>query len=244
MLFFCGRPPIGPIGTPEAVSLTKKALAALGGEEGIRKRRNLYIEQEVRQPIPGGGELKISVQLWQKGDKRRMEQRIGSAPGAPVVVIYDGKDLFLLVNGERRDPGIVMKKAFEAGREREDLWWDCLRKRMRVSYLGEQKINNKKLLVLVFTHFEEDTTKVGLDPKTFLPCYMEWKAPDPYTGKLVKWVQWQKDFKKVPEAGGLYFPFTVEVQRGEQKIWTAVLKKVRYEPSLPDSLFGAEKPVN
>ncbi len=233
-------------GDGEATKLTEKLLAALGGKEGLAKRRMLYVEQQAHQELPGGAGVAFTatVCLWQKGDKRRMEQRIGQAPGSPNVIIYNGEELFLLVNGARRDPGPIVKKTFLAGKKREDLFWDCLTKPLRVENLGVKEIQKKKLTLLQFTHSDGDTTLVGLDPATHLPYYMKYKAPHPYTGKDVAWVQWQHEFKPMKEADGLVFPLKAEVYHGDQKMWTATTVKVELQKTMPDSLFGKDRPVD
>jgi hypothetical protein len=236
----------GVTGDAEGLALTKKCIAALGGEEGIAKRRMIYMEQEVTQQIPGaaGQAFKATVTLWQKGDKRRMEQRLGVAPGSPNVVIYDGKELFLLVNGARRDPGTIVKKTFEAGKKREDLWWNCLKKPLRVASKGAKEIRKKTLWLLEYTHLEGDTTIVGLDTETHLPLYVKWKALHPYTGREVEWVQWQTKFLPMKEADNLLFPVEGELLHGDQKMWSARTTKVRLEKKIPDSLFGEDRPVD
>jgi hypothetical protein len=236
----------GFTGDAEGTRLVNAAIAALGGPEGIEKRRMLSMEQEAVHQLPGSDDktLKIRNAEWIKGDKVRLEQRIGNAPGSPIVAIYDGKDLFVLENGRRRDPGMIMKKAFEAGKKREDLWADCLRKPLRVASLGAKEIRKKGMNLVEFTHPEGEKTVVGLDPQTNLPIYCTFKGPHPQTGKEVVWAQWQSEFAPVKEAADLLFPKTMELFYDEQKMLTATLIKVTLEKEIPESLFGESRPVD
>ena len=233
-------------GDPDAAKTVEKVIAALGGEEGLKKRRNIHIEQTASQEIPGkeGNTLKVTAAIWQKGDKRRLEQRVGSMPGAPTVIIYDGKNLSILLNESLRDPGATLRKAFEAGKKREDLWWDCLKKPLKVKSLGRRKIRKKELILLEVTHPDGDKTVVGVDPKTYLPLYMKYKALQPYTGKEVWWEQWQIDFRPVKEADNLVFPKKLEMFQEGRKVWTAETVKVETLKDIPDTLFGEDRPVD
>ena len=245
-------------------ALVKKALAALGGEQGMVKRRTLFTEQRAVIEQAGTGQpMTATVAIWAKGDKARMEQRIGALPGAAIVIIYDGKDLFLQINGQRRDPGTNMKKSFMASRKRDTLWWDLFKKKLVVKSLGEKELTKaagaggpvKQTLSLIeVTHSKttttgttttkSDTTVVGLDPTTSFPLYMQFKAPHPYTGKNVVWTQWQSEIVPMKEAEGLLFPRTVELYYGPQRQWTATTVKVQTKTSIPDSLFGKDRPVD
>jgi len=233
-------------GDPDAEKTVEKVISALGGEEGLKKRRSLYLEQTATQEIPGkkGNALKVTVAAWQKGEKRRMEQRVGSLPGAATVMIYDGKTLSLLLNGSLRDPGLTIRKTFEAGKKREDLWWDCLKKPLKVKSLGRREIRKREIILLEFTHPDGDKTLVGVDPKTYLPVYMKYKALHPYTGKKVWWEQWQTDFRPMKEADDLLFPKKLEMLQEGRKVWTAETVKAKVLKEIPDSLFGEDRPVD
>ena len=119
-----------------------------------------------------------------------------------------------------------------------------LRKPIKVQFIEKKKVGEKELFLIKVFHTAEESTVVGLDSRTFLPVYMKWKGPDPYTGKEVDWIQWQKEFKKVPQAEGLLFPFVTELYQGKEKMLTVKTKSVAYKPSIPDSLFGEERPVD
>lgn len=235
------RPGATLTGDPEALALVAKVVKAMGGEEGLAKRRQLYMEQQVQ--IAG---LTVETCMWVKGEKQRIEQRMGSLPGAPLTVIFDGKELFLLVNGEKRDPGETLTKAFHAERKRYDIWWDCREKPFKVKSLGTQKIapsegaEERELALLEFTHPDKDTTTVGIDPASSQPVYAAYRGPHPQTGKVIPWAQWLGDFAPFESAGGLVFPRTMEICQEGRRLSTAKLKTVKTSAEIPDSLFAAE----
>ncbi len=228
-------------GDPEALALVAKVVKAMGGEAGLAKRRQLYIEQEVKVFT-----LTVETCLWIKGEKQRIEQRMGNAPGAPITVIFDGKDLFLLVNGQKRDPGETLTKAFHAERKRFDIWWDCRVKPLAVKSLGTKKLKpqedaaERELAMLEFTHPDKDTTTVGIDPASDQPVYVAYRGPHPQTGKVIPWAQWLGDFAPIESAGGLVFPRVMEIYQDAQRLSTAKLKTVKTPAEIPDSLFAAE----
>ncbi|HNR99475.1 MAG TPA: hypothetical protein PKX48_06180 [Planctomycetota bacterium] len=229
-------------GDAEALALVAKVVKALGGEEGLAKRRLLYMEQQVQMAGLGT----VQTAMWIKGEKQRLEQRIGALPGAPLTVIFDGTDLFLLVNGEKRDPGETLAKAFHAERKRLDLWWDCRVKPLQVKSLGTEKIapgegvEKRELALLEFTHPDKDTTTIGIDPASFQPVYAAYRGPHPHTGAMIPWTQWLSDFEPMESAGGLVFPRSMEIYQDARRLTTAKLTAVRTLAEIPDSLFAAQ----
>lgn len=234
-------PPSALTGDADAVALVDKVFEALGGRKGLEKRRQLYVEQEVQVLS-----LTVETCLWLKGEKQRIEQRMGNVPGAPLTVIYDGKELFLLVNGEKRDLGETLAKAFHAERKRFDIWWDCRTKPLTVKSLGTKKLRpneqapERDVALLEFTHPDKDTTTVGIDPASNQPVYLAYRGPHPQTGKVIPWTQWLGDFAPIESAGGLIFPRVTEIYQDSQRLSTAKLKTVKTPAEIPDSLFAAE----
>ena len=234
-------------GDPDALALVEKVIASMGGDEGLKKRRQLYMEQEV--PVLS---VTVSTRIWTKGEKQRLEQQMGNAPGKPVVIVYDGSALFLLENGQKRDPGETLVKAFQSEKKRFDIWWDCRTKALRVKSLGLRKLKpyaaaqERELALLEFTHPDNDTTTVGIDPATSYPVYVAYTGPHPQTGKKVAWSQWLEDFAPFESAGGLVFPRAMALYQGDQRLSSAKLKAVKTLPDVPDSLFapGTTRPID
>ncbi len=228
-------------GDPEALALVEKVIESMGGDEGLKKRRQLYMEQEV--PVVS---VIVTTRVWSKGEKQRIEQQSGNAPGKPVVIVYDGSALFLLEDGRKRDPGEALVKAYESQKKRFDIWWDCRTKALRVKSLGLKKLKpytaaqEREFALLEFTHADNDTTAVGIDPATNDPVYVAYTGPHPQTGKKVAWSQWLEDFAPFESAGGLKFPRTMALYMEGQRLSSAKLKAVKTLPEVPDSLFAPE----
>lgn len=235
-------------GDAKAMALVKKALESWGGHAGLARRRICNFEMTLSIPqeftLPGGEkktiEFKAHSKSWQKNDMIRIEQSFPGTPAPPQVIIYDGKELYLLMNGQKRDPGHILKKHFKQSNKRESIWWDCYKKNFKVSYLGQEERHGRQLALLSFTHPDGDKTTVGVLPDSGIPCYMRFWAVHPQTGQDTWWTQNMTQIKPVKEADGLLFPHRTSIYHGKTLMTTMQLKKVKTVKDLPDSLFGKE----
>jgi len=198
---------------------------------------NMVIEMTITSTAPGGGQEKTVMKrtTYKKGDKVRMDSDLVSSnpptSDTKSVLIYDGKDAWEITPAGKQKLPEEAKAQFQSERN----WWDKLSERAKV--LGEEKVNGKDAYVIEITPSATDKgaqpAKIWLDKTELVMLQAESKTPD---GKTLKWTF--SGFKPVKR---WEMPEETQMYMDGELLSTSVIKSIKIDQDIPESLFDPDK---
>jgi len=197
--------------------------------------KDMTIVQETKMVTP---EQKITseTKLFSKGKKFRMESKTQmpgmsqESGGMETIVIYDGKDMWIIspFMGKKRLPK-EKEKEHQAGKD----WWGLASEKAKI--VGTEKIGNRECYVVETKEQKESHfDKVWLDKKNLVLTKAESKGAE---GKVILWVY--SDFRKIK--GDWEMPYKTEVYEGNKLMSTTLVKSLEINKGLSDDLFDPGK---
>jgi hypothetical protein len=205
-----------------------------------------------------GGETFLNVQdITRRGRLYTFDRGELSSPGSRFVDYVkftgmermemgkDGKIVYLNNNDEGweldrqgiRDMSPEQIETFKQGNKRDYEYLLRFRARgekMNIYYLGREFVDNRRAHILELVDPDNESTKLYVDARTYLPMQIRYRERDPLTGD---WIDVVEYFGKYVKIQGIMTPKQFTRERGGHRVLEAYFLEVQYNTGLPDSLF-------
>lgn len=231
--------PLAARAADEPKDIIAKAIKAHGGENTLTKNKAGQTKLKGKLTLAGVGEIEIAQEVsYMIPDKLResAELSIGGKTQT-ILTIVNGDKITLEVDGKEQNvPDQAKDSIKDAGHIVQIGRLVPLKdKKYELSLIGEDKVEGKKVVGVRVSAKGEKDVSLYFDKETWLLAKMEYRGPEPLTGKEVIVERIVTEYGKAKD--GTPSPKKIVVKHDGKTFLEAEITEATYHEKLDDSLF-------
>ncbi len=235
LLSLLGLLPAKALGAENVNDLIARHLKARGGEEKLRAMQSLRMSGTLKSLAGGEG----SFEMLQKRPNSIRQQHL--QPGKKMIIGFDGKQAWAIDNSSGSDAPFVLSgiqaDLIRLQADFDGVFLDWARKGHKVSYVGPEALNNRKVHHIKVLRQDGKVQHFFLDAETFLDQKISLEVVQGGTPLVLESLL--SDHKP---AGGIVLPHVIESVVNGRPQSKLILGKIEADPVLDDSLFRMPPP--
>ncbi|MFQ5664490.1 MAG: hypothetical protein ACE5HL_11740 [Terriglobia bacterium] len=221
-------------GATKAQEILDRTIEALGGEtflavRDITRRGRLYSFSRGQLASPGDRFLDYV--------KFPGKERLELGKKGKIVYVNDNDQGWELDRQGVREQTPEQIERFQEGNRRDLEYLLRVRvqqERMQLYYLGREFADNRRVQVLELVDERNDSIKLLIDARTYLPSQMRYREREPLSGE---WVETVEYYGKYVAVQGIQTPMQLTRERNGLRTLEVHFEEVKYNTGVPDTLF-------